>query len=209
MTIHLCMEETLAAAVAPVNTPVYGRAVTNDTANDDRLGKSDWIDQGLRTLAGGGAGALKVGAMAEKLNVSRGSFYWHFADIAAFKSALLQSWQERMTDQVIRDVAGKDEPDRLAYLLKRAFAARPRLDRAIRTWATEDKSVAAIVAAVDAERIAYIAKLLVAAGVARKRALARATFLYWAYLGQAIVMDPRHAAIPAPALDDIGALFET
>ncbi|WP_043285481.1 TetR/AcrR family transcriptional regulator [Reyranella massiliensis] len=183
--------------------------MTNDTANDDRLGKSDWIDQGLRTLAGGGAGALKVGAMAEKLNVSRGSFYWHFADIAAFKSALLRSWRERMTDRVIRDVAGKDGPDRLAYLLKRAFAARPRLDRAIRTWATEDKSVAVIVAAVDAERIAYIAKLLVAAGVARKRALARATFLYWAYLGQAIVMDPRHAAIPAPALDDIGALFET
>jgi len=184
-------------------------AVTNDSRNDDRLGKSDWIDQGLRTLASGGAGALKVGAMAEKLKVSRGSFYWHFADIAAFRSALLQSWRERMTDRVIRDVAGQDEPDRLAYLLKRAFAARPRLDRAIRTWATEDKSVAAVVASVDAERIAYIAKLLVAAGVARKRAPARATFLYWAYLGQTIVMDPRHAAIPAPALDDIGALFET
>lgn len=199
----------MAAAVAPVNTPVYGRAVTNDTRNDDRLTKSDWLDQGLRTLAGGGAGALKVGPMAEKLNVSRGSFYWHFADIADFKSALLQSWQERMTDQVIRDVAGKDEPDRLKFLLQRGFTAKSRLDRAIRTWATEDKSVAAIVASVDAERIAYIAKLLVAAGVARKLALARATFLYWAYLGQAIVMDPRHAAIPAPALDDIGALFET
>lgn len=184
-------------------------AVTNDTGNDDRLTKTDWIDQGLRTLASGGVGALKVGAMADKLNVSRGSFYWHFADIADFKSALLRSWQERMTDQVIQDVAGKDEPDRLKYLLKRAFAARPRLDRAIRTWATEDRSVAAIVASVDAERIAYIARLLVVAGAARKLALARATFLYWAYLGQAIVMDPRHAAIPASALDDIGALFET
>ncbi len=186
--------------------------VTNaapSSANDDRLTRSDWIDQGLRTLAGGGVGALKVGPMADKLNVSRGSFYWHFADIAAFKSALLQSWQERMTDQVIRDVASKDGPDRLKFLLQRGFAAKSRLDRAIRTWATEDKSVAAIVAAVDAERIAYIAKLLVAAGVARKLALARATFLYWAYLGQAIIMDPRHAAIPAPALDDIGALFET
>lgn len=202
----------MAAVLAPVNTPVYGRAVTNaapSSANDDRLTKSDWIDQGLRTLAAGGAGALKVGPMADKLKVSRGSFYWHFADIAAFRSALLKGWRERMTDRVIRDVAGKDEPDRLAYLLKRAFATRPRLDRAIRTWATEDRSVAAVVAAVDAERIAYIARLLVSAGVARNRALARATFLYWAYLGQTIVMAPRHAAIPAPALDDIGALFET
>lgn len=184
-------------------------AVTNDARSDDRLTKSDWLDQGLRTLASGGTGALKVGPMAEKLRVSRGSFYWHFRDIADFKSALLRSWQERMTDQVIQDVAGKAGPDRLKYLLKRAFVVKPRLDRAIRTWATEDKSVAAIVAAVDAERIAYIARLLVAAGVARRLALPRATFLYWAYLGQAIVMDPRHAAIPAAALDDIGGLFET
>lgn len=183
--------------------------VTNDTRNDDRLTRSDWIDQGLRTLSAGGAGALKVGPMADELSVSRGSFYWHFRDIADFKSELLLSWRERMTDQVIREVSGKDEPDRLKFLLKRAFAAKPRLDRAIRTWATEDRNVAAVVATVDAERIAYIAKLLVAAGVARRPALARATFLYWAYLGQAVVADARFTEISLPALDDIADLFET
>lgn len=184
-------------------------AVTNDAKNDDRLTRSDWIDQGLRTLAAGGAGALKVGPMADKLNVSRGSFYWHFRDVADFKSELLLSWQERMTDQVIREVSDKDAPDRLKFLLKRAFIAKPRLDRAIRTWAAEDRSVAAVVDTVDAERVAYIAKLLVAAGVARRLALSRATFLYWAYLGQAIVVGSRHAEISLPALDDIGDLFET
>lgn len=174
---------------------------------DNRLKKADWLEQGLRTLASGGANALKVGPMADKLKVSRGSFYWHFRDIADFKSELLRSWQEQMTDQVIQEIAGKDEPDRLKYLLKRAFAAKPRLDRAIRTWATEDKGVAAVVASVDAERIAYITKLLAAVGVARRLALPRATFLYWAYLGQSIVMDPRHGEIPVSALDDIGELF--
>lgn len=199
----------MAAAVAPVNTLVYGRAVTNDTGHDDRLTKSDWIDQGLRTLAAGGAGALKVGAMADKLDVSRGSFYWHFRDIADFKSELLQSWRARMTDRVVQEVAGKDEPDRLKFLLRRAFATTSRLDRAIRTWATDDRSVAAVVASVDADRIAYIAKLLVAAGVARRLALPRATFLYWAYLGQTVVMDSRHSEIAVSALEDIGNLFET
>lgn len=199
----------MAAGMAPVNTALYGWAVANDARNDDRLTRSDWIDQGLRTLATGGAGALKVGLMAENLKVSRGSFYWHFRDIADFKSELLRSWQERMTDQVIREIAGKDESDRLKFLLKRAFAAKPRLDRAIRTWAMEDRSVAAIVASVDAERIAYIAKLLVTAGVTGRLALPRATFLYWAYLGQTIVMDRRHTEIPVSALEDIGKLFET
>ncbi|HEV3175248.1 MAG TPA: hypothetical protein VGZ72_04630 [Stellaceae bacterium] len=41
-----------------------------------------------------------------------------------------------------------------------------------------------------------------------KQALSRAAFLYWAHLGQAIVMDPRHSSIAESAIDDIGDLFE-
>jgi AcrR family transcriptional regulator len=176
---------------------------------NDRLTKSDWIDHGLRTLANDGPYALKVGPMSTTLKVSRGSFYWHFQDIADFRSQILQSWQERMTDQVIRDLeAAKADPDRLKHLMRRAFVTKPSLDRAIRSWAADDKDVARVVASVDASRVAYIAKLLVAAGVESRRALPRAAFMYWAYLGQAIVMDPRHASIPASALDDISDLFE-
>ena len=186
-SIHLCMVE-------PMN---------------DRLTKSDWIDHGLRTLAHDGPNALKVGPMSTTLKVSRGSFYWHFRDIADFRSQILRSWQERMTDRVIRDLeAAKAEPDRLKHLMRRAFVTKRSLDRAIRSWAAEDKDVATIVASVDAHRVAYIAKLLVAAGVESRRALPRAAFMYWAYLGQVIVMDPRHSSISALAMDDISDLFE-
>jgi AcrR family transcriptional regulator len=193
----------MAEELAGVNTPVYGATMS------DRLTKDDWITHGLRTLANDGANALKVGPMATRLKVSRGSFYWHFQDIADFRSQILRSWQERSTDQVIRELdAEKAEPDRLKHLMKRAFAAKRNLDRAIRSWAAEDDDVAKIVASVDARRVAYIAKLLVAAGVESKQALRRAAFLYWAYLGQAIVMDPRHSSIAESAIDDIGDLFE-
>lgn len=175
----------------------------------ERLTKSDWIEHGLRTLANEGASALKAGPMAEKLNVSRGSFYWHFRDIADFRSQLLRSWQERSTEQVIREIAGRDEPDRLRRLMRRAFAAKPVLDRAIRSWAAEDGEVAAIVASVDARRVTYIAGLLVEAGVDRQKAPSRAAFMYWAYLGQATVMDPRHSSMTPSAMDDISDLFET
>ena len=193
----------MADALAGVNTLVYGGAM------NDRLTKSDWIEHGLRTLANDGVNALKVGPMATKLKVSRGSFYWHFRDIADFRSQILRSWQERTTDQVIQEIeAAKAEPDRLKHLMRRAFVAKRSLDRAIRSWAAEDEDVATIVASVDASRVAYIAKLLVAAGVESRRALPRAAFMYWAYLGHAIVMDPRHSSIPASALDDISDLFE-
>lgn len=195
--------EDIAHDLAAVNTLVYGGAMK------DRLTKDDWIKHGLRTLANDGANALKVGPMAERLKVSRGSFYWHFSDIADFRAQLLRSWQERSTDQVIRQLeAAKAEPDRLKHLMKRAFATKRDLDRAIRSWAAEDENVARIVAAVDGRRVAYIAKMLVAAGVEGKKALPRAAFLYWAYLGQPLVMDSRHSSITAPTMDDISDLFE-
>ena len=177
---------------------------------DDRLTKSDWIEQGLRTLAAEGANALKVGPMAAKLDVSRGSFYWHFRDIADFRAQVLNSWQERSTEQVIDELeAAQGDPDRLKHLMRRAFVGKRRLDRAVRAWAAEDAAVARVVAAVDARRVAYIAKMLVAAGVDSRRASSRAAFMYWAYLGQAVIMDPRHVAIPASAMDDISELFES
>lgn len=176
---------------------------------DERLTKDDWLAHGLRTLAQDGANALKVGPMAAALRVSRGSFYWHFRDIGDFREQLLQSWRERSTDRVIRDLdARKAEPDRLKHLMKRAFAEKRELDTAIRAWAAADESVAKVVAATDARRVAYITKMLVAAGVDSQRSRARAAFLYWAYLGQPVVMDARHASIGASALDDISDLFE-
>ena len=193
----------MAPGLAGVNTPVYGEDM------NDRLTKDDWLQQGLRTLANDGANALKVGPMSARLKVSRGSFYWHFRDIADFRSQLLQSWQERSTDQVIRELeAEKAGPDRLKHLMKRAFNVNRKLDRAIRSWAAEDGEVAKLVASVDVARIAYIARMLAAAGVDSQRARARAAFMYWAYLGQTIVMDPRHSSITPAAIDDISDLFE-
>ncbi len=174
-----------------------------------RLTKPDWIAHGLRTLATDGPSALKIVPMSAKLKVSSGSFYWHFRDIADFRSQILRGWQERTTDRVIEELEAQAAgPGRLKQLLRRGFDGRPRLDRAMRSWAAEDRAVAVIVAAVDARRVAYIADLLAAAGVESRKALPRATFLYWAYLGQAMVMDPRHSSIDASTLDDISGLFE-
>jgi AcrR family transcriptional regulator len=54
----------------------------------DQLSAKDWLDQGLRTLAKSGFTALKAEPLAKAMGVSRGSFYWHFADIGAFHAAI-------------------------------------------------------------------------------------------------------------------------
>lgn len=177
---------------------------------DRRLTRQDWLKCGLRTLATDGASALKVGTMAAAMGVSRGSFYWHFTDFADFRAQLLHSWRDRTVDQVIRDFdRDPAAPDRLRRLIQRAFFGKRGLDRAIRIWAADEPDVAAMVAAVDARRVGYMAELLIAAGVEPAQAQPRAAFLYWAYLGQAIVMDRATAAIDEAALDAITDLFDS
>jgi len=175
----------------------------------ERLTKSDWVRHGLRTLAKEGVGALKVGPMATALNVSRGSFYWHFRDISDFRAQILQSWRDSTTEQVIQDLEAEGPgPGRLKTLLRRSLDGRLSLDLAIRSWAAGDAAVAEVVASVDDRRVGHIADMLVATGVEPGTALQRAAFLYWAYLGRAMVMDPRHASIEPSTMDDIAALFE-
>ena len=38
------------------------------------------------------------------MGVSRGSFYWHFADIAAFHAAVLKHWRDIAAEQIIANV---------------------------------------------------------------------------------------------------------
>ena len=38
------------------------------------------------------------------MGVSRGSFYWHFADIAAYHAAILARWHEVAAEQIIANV---------------------------------------------------------------------------------------------------------
>jgi AcrR family transcriptional regulator len=190
-----------------VNTHVYGY-VMDEQVTKDRLTRTAWLDHGLRILARQGEAALKVGDLAAGLGVSRGSFYWHFKDISDFRLQLLARWQERTTDQVLEQTdASTIGAARLTHLMKLAFNEDRSLDRSIRAMASTDEAVAKMVASVDARRIAYMAKVLCEAGVESRRALSRAEFLYWAYIGQSAVMDPRHDTITERDIDDISALF--
>lgn len=54
----------------------------------------DWIDAGFALLAEGGTNALRIGRLCDRLHVTKGSFYWHFTDIQAYRAALVEAWGE-------------------------------------------------------------------------------------------------------------------
>jgi AcrR family transcriptional regulator len=153
------------------------------TFMSDQLSATDWLDQGLKTLASSGFTALKADPLAQQLGVSRGSFYWHFRDVDAFHAAVLARWREIATERIITDLESRDGAAALPYLLRRAFAARSDLEVAVRSWATHSPAARKTVQAIDQRRLSYIEDLLKRSGAPAQIARARAQILYWAFLG--------------------------
>ncbi len=152
---------------------------------DDRLKPAEWVNAGLKALAKSGFSALKADTLANRLGISRGSFYWHFADVAAFHAAILRRWREIALENIIDEIEEASD-DRLEALASRAFSRDTGVERAVRAWATADGRARAAVEAVDAERIRYLRKLLTDAGVAPNVAGTRARIVNWCYLGFAL-----------------------
>jgi AcrR family transcriptional regulator len=169
----------------------------------DQLTAQDWIDFGLKTLAKSGFTALKAEPLAKALGVSRGSFYWHFADIGAFHAAVLNRWREVATERVIRDVEAAEGEDSLAVLLRLTFGSKLTFERAVRSWAANDARARAAVVAVDRRRLDYIESLLRKAGLAEDTARARAQILFWAFFGYALADLPLPTDKQQAVLDEL------
>ena len=153
----------------------------------ERLAAQDWIDFALKTLAREGFNALKADVLARKLGVSRGSFYWHFAELGAFHAQVIAHWRQTATEAIIADLErypGGEQ--RLDVLLRRAFAHDAPLEVRMRAWADENADAARALGDIDRRRSAYIERMLLDAGIAPPLAATRAQLLYWAYLGAAL-----------------------
>jgi AcrR family transcriptional regulator len=189
--------------LAPVNTVVYGE-LSQGSLMADQLSAQDWLHQGLKVLAKSGFTALKAEPLAKAMGVSRGSFYWHFADIGVYHAAILKHWRDVAAEQVIAnlEMVSKDR-DALALLLRQAFSSTPALENAVRTWATVDPAARAAVQAIDQRRLGYIETLLRQSGLSADLARARAQILYWTFLGFALSDKPLPPARRAAVLEEL------
>lgn len=151
-----------------------------------RLTAQDWVDFALQTLARDGFEALKADVLARKLGVSRGSFYWHFTELADFHARVIAHWRRTATDAIIADLEGAPRAARLDILLRRAFSHSGALELRMRAWADHNAQAADALRDIDRRRCAYIERMLADEGVAPEIATMRAQILYWTYLGAAL-----------------------
>ena len=88
--------------------------------NSSRLGRQDWIDTGLKVLAKNGVKSIRVELLAKLMNVTKGSFYWHFKNREELLDALLQEWSDRDTNKIIEQIEAidGDASSKLLYLFE-------------------------------------------------------------------------------------------
>lgn len=146
----------------------------------------DWIQAGYAILAEEGIKALKIDRLCGRLGVTKGSFYWHFADMASYRSALVEAWGQ-LRDEDRRDFgAPSDSPprERLSQMMTSFINARQwTLERAMREWARTDESVAASVRAADLRVLEAVRQAFVDYGFDAEEAALRANATFAAGIG--------------------------
>lgn len=150
-----------------------------------QLGPADWIAAATELLVHKSIDAVRVDVLAKQLQVTRGSFYWHFADRDDLLARVLVDWKEAQTEQIIARYRkqGVKAQALITELVElpvhgRAAMQGASVELAIRAWARRDDAARAVVDAVDAQRLVYIEECFASLGFAPKSARARAFMLY-------------------------------
>ncbi len=127
---------------------------------EERLSKLRWIEEGLEALRASGPEGLKIETLCIRLNVTKGSFYHHFKNLADYKSALLKHWEATSREGIISSSSrGDTAEDRLKSLERLAAGTSGKQEAAIRSWALQDQAAASYQRRIDGERRKAIEEL--------------------------------------------------
>lgn len=152
--------------------------------------RRDWVVAALAALAEGGIDAVRVERLAKVLDVSKGSFYWHFADRAELLSALLDLWDRDFTQQLIDNAAGLPSArQRVEALAREALDTTvmgvdvAHAEAAVHAWAAQDVKAAERMRAAEEVRVNYLRTELKTLGLSVSQATTMAKILYLALIG--------------------------
>jgi len=167
-----------------------------------RLSADDWAVAAIEVIALGGLGGLSVEGLARDLGVTKGSFYWHFADRSELVAAALELWEQRATLDVVAELDSIGDPaKRLRALFEQSFGDEVNglVDVALVTQ-VDEPIVGTVARRVTARRIAFLERAFRDLGFTPARAAIRARVAYSTYVGHFLVRRslPDDAILSAP-----------
>jgi len=186
----------------PAARPARPRKAAAPRAAKAVLTPDDWVRAATQVLVDHGIDHVRVDVLAGELNVTRGSFYWHFRDREDLLRRVLQAWREVSTVQLTQrlEVARSDPRELLADVITLPFRGRAavraaRIELAIRAWARRDPMAQQALDEADSSRIGYHQTLFRALGFAPDEAAHRAFLLYGYEVAESLM--PRQGSAAA------------
>jgi AcrR family transcriptional regulator len=163
-----------------------------------RMARRDWVEVGYQELVRAGERGVSVNALAARLGVTKGSFYWHFKDRPEFLRALLDRWANERTDEVLGLALGStsDPRERLRRIQALGREIAP-IDRAMRLWAQHDADAAEAVRRADQALLGHIATCLERLAFTPDDARLRASLMLRTWVGGYLI--PPDPAAPDPS----------
>ncbi len=151
-----------------------------------RLSVDDWVHEALELIGEEGLSAVKIDRVAQRLGATKGSFYWHFTDLASFMDAVARRWcTDREEMRAMLDALDELPPrERLVRLIELVQDTRYwRLERASREWAQTNLRVRRTLARSDAWILEAERKAFLDLGFSAADARLRANSLFFAGMG--------------------------
>ena len=164
------------------------RNIEPDKPSGWRGSRELWLDAAKRAFLDAGLDAVKIQPLANRLNISRTSFYWFFKDRNALLDALLEEWDAKNTGAFETACTAYAESITEAVLnLIVVFhdedLFEPQLDFAVRGWAHQSDAVMERVNAADERRLKAIRAMFERFGFTPEDADVRARTVYLVQIG--------------------------
>ena len=147
-----------------------------------------WLNAAYELLVESGVESVKIGALAQKLDVARTGFYWHFKDREALLHAMIERWEQKNTGNLIARAGAFSETIIEAilnvfdcWLDESLFDAR--FDLAIRNWARNDADLQKLLNTADAQRLDAISRMFQRFGYSEQQALVRSKTVIYTQIG--------------------------
>ncbi|MEZ5754552.1 MAG: TetR/AcrR family transcriptional regulator [Paracoccaceae bacterium] len=153
-----------------------------------RGSREGWLDAAYAALVAEGVEAVKIMPLAERLKLSRTSFYWFFKDRDALLSALADMWEARTTTPLVAATTDYAETETEAMLnVIACFLRTDTFDAgfefAMRGWALRDPAIRARLTEADSRRLAALSAMLERWGHDLQDADVRARTIYLVQIG--------------------------
>jgi AcrR family transcriptional regulator len=143
----------------------------------------DWEEAALDAIASGGVAAVSIPDLARTLEVTKGSFYWHFTGLDDLIDRAMKRW-DRLDKEALDQIRGIEDPAaRLRTLFAEAMSATRAQALYVSLAVSPSRSIAAALRKVSSRRLKLLADSYREMGMTDTGAQQQALLAYSAYIG--------------------------